>query len=1087
MAARIVERRIVTVLFADLVGFTSLSERLDAEDVSLVQDAYFESVRETIERHGGLLEKFVGDAAMAVFGAPRVRDDDAERAVRAGLALVAAITRIGSTLGLEEGALRLRVGVNTGEAIYGEATVDRGPVTGDTVNVAARLQSAAAPNTVVVGELTSLAVADSVELEPAGPLELKGKAEGVPAWRVVSVYPERSRERALGALAAPMVGRDEELAQLLAPLGDGAKRIAVVAPPGVGKTRLLQELAAEAARRGAAVFIARLRPDLLSPFEPVGQLVRSVGDPSDVVGRLAPGRGEVVRDALAAVIAPVEALTSFREERDRLFAAWVEGLDALADGKPAVWLVEDLHWASGDLLAFLHVCGSDESAQGRLIVGTARPALLESAADWCAGGDVLDLEPLPREETATLLHALIGDVLPPALVDRIAERSGGNPLFVEELLRTWIATGLLKQAGDAWTLGAESDDVTLPATVQAIYAGQLDDLPAAARTAARRAAVAGRRFPFAALEPLQVSDAAEAVATLHRRALVGPGATDPVLGESYVFRHALLRDTGYASLARGERALLHLRLAEWLEDFPEAARPTLAEVIARHYAAAFESAPSLARDIGGRARADVREAAAAWFERAAEIAARFAAWESARALALRSLELSEGEPPLTRARRLMALADPTANTTGVSDAETILREALDLYRAGRVDDESVACAGLSAAGAAIGELMHAQTRFELSGELANALLREIGRPDDASTGRLLLIRASAVVSAWDDYDTAEADVTRALELARAHGDWMLELDALGLGARILGERGDERAAAAWEQVESLSRRAGRWDKVVAAIRVRGGLARDDEEALRLFDLAAEISDAHGLVENGAWCHYARAETYFESGRWDEATDSALAAVEIAERHGFDRVAVRSWFVLLPLARARGRDDLVGRGARFFHARMPNPPESPYARVVATAAHLHFAACGFEPDFVPDVDSRLGSFDLDHEGPSWLAAVETLIGRWLDGGQADGAEVALERMRASLDAHRPTPLARATEALLRARLLLFRGQLTDAVAEAERALVLLESRAPWWRAKAIRILEQGGAANARQLEEARTVEARLGIPVTLAAA
>src|SRR6187549_1298210 len=175
MTERTVERRIVTILFADLVGFTALSEHLDAEDVALVQDAYFEAVRSGIERHGGLLEKFVGDAAMAVFGAPRVRDDDAERAVRAGLALVAAVGRLGAELGLEEGALQLRVGVNSGEVVYGEATAERGPVTGDTVNVAARLQAAAEPGHVLVGELTSLAVAESVELRRAGSFELKGK------------------------------------------------------------------------------------------------------------------------------------------------------------------------------------------------------------------------------------------------------------------------------------------------------------------------------------------------------------------------------------------------------------------------------------------------------------------------------------------------------------------------------------------------------------------------------------------------------------------------------------------------------------------------------------------------------------------------------------------------------------------------------------------------------------------------------------------------------------------------------------------------------------------------------------------------
>ena len=646
MTARAVERRIVTVLFADLVGFTSLSERLDAEDVSLVQDAYFDAVRETIERHGGQLEKFVGDAAMAVFGAPRVRDDDAERGVRAGLALIAAIARIGSGLGLDEGVLRIRVGVNSGEAVYGEATADRGPVTGDTVNVAARLQAAAEPGSVVVGELTALAVSDVIELEPIGQLDLKGKSDGVVASRVVGIYPERSRERALGGLCAPIVGRESELEQLSGAVGGGCRRIVVVAPPGVGKTRLVEELGATT---DAVVLRARLRPDLLSPFEPVGQLVRSVGEPDDVIGRLAPGRAEVVRDALAAVIAPVEAPASLWEERDRLFAAWLEGLDALVGRADSVWLVEDLHWASGDFLAFLDFAGRAPGAHGRLVVGTSRPTLLESSAEWCDDGEVLHLNPLPEAEAAALIRALVADALPPELVDRIAEASGGNALFVEELLRTWASTGALVQAPDGdWAFVSEAQDVTFPQTVQAIYAGQLDDLPPKARAAARKASVAGRRFPLATLEPLEVDEVTEAVATLERRALVAAAAADPILGASYVYRHALLRDAGYASLARGDRARLHVLLADWLAALPDDATPTLAEVIARHYAAAFEIAPALAPDIGGRRRDHVRDAAANWFERAADVAARFAAWESARSLAQRSLELSVEAPPLVR-------------------------------------------------------------------------------------------------------------------------------------------------------------------------------------------------------------------------------------------------------------------------------------------------------------------------------------------------------------------------------------------------------------------------------------------------------
>jgi class 3 adenylate cyclase/tetratricopeptide (TPR) repeat protein len=1086
MTARVVERRIVTVLFADLVGFTALSEQLDAEDVSLVQDAYFEAVRETVERHGGLLEKFVGDAAMAVFGAPRVRDDDAERAVRAGLALVAAVGRLGAAVGLDEDALAVRVGVNTGEAVYGEATAQRGPVTGDTVNVAARLQASALPGSVLAGELTALAVADAAELERLEPLELKGKAEPVPVWRVVGLFPERSRERALGALRAPMVGREGELAGLLERLGREAGRVVVVAPPGVGKTRLTTECGEEALRRGAAVFRARLRPDLLSPFEPVGQLVRSVAAPSDVGSRLAsaglrPARAAVVADALAAVVAPVEAAHGVGEERDRLFAAWLEGLDALAAGSPALWLVEDLHWASGDLLAFLDLAGREPSPGGRLVVGTARPSLLETSAAWCGGAELLHLEPLPPTETAELVRALVGDVLPQALVERIADRSGGNALFVEELLRTWVTSGLLTPAREgAWALAADPEDVHLPATVQAIYAGQLDDLPGPARTAARRAAVAGRSFPAAALAPLGVDEPEEAVATLVRRALVCTAVADPTLGESHVYRHALLRDAGYASLAKAERSALHARFGDWLAGFPEDALPTLAEVIARHYAAAVEGAPALAREVDGRGTDELREEAASWFERAAEIASRFAAWESARSLGRRALELTAEDDPLSLARRRERLAAATANAAGVDEAGRLLREALEAYRAA---GGPAARAGIASAGASLGGLLRAQTRFAEAERLATALLEEIGGPEDGAVARLLLLRSYAVLNAWDDYERAGVDAQRALALAREAGDAPLELEALQLTAQVASERGDD-AGATWERVEELARGAGRHEAVAAAIRIRafGHLDDEPERALPLADEAAEIAAAYGLVEAAGWADYQRAEALFAAGRWPEAIAAGLRAIELGEERGYQRVVVRSWFVLLPIARAQGRDDLVRLAFPRFdeRARLRQESDSYYARIVATAAHLHFAALGLEPAFVPDLAERLPCFDMDQSGPSWLAAVEEVVGAWIGAGELAGAGEALDRMRARLDSRSSTRLARAAEASLRSRLLLARGDERGAAGEARRSLAELGDGAPWWRSRAIRLAERAGVVDPELGAEARSIEARLGV-------
>ena len=285
-----VERRIVSVLFADLVGFTPLSERLDPEDVAAIQDAYFAAVRDTIGRYGGTLEKFIGDAAMAVFGIPAARDDDAERAVRAGMALIGAIEHLGARLGLESGELQLRVGINSGEVVHAAGGPDAGRVTGDAVNTAARLQAAARPGSVLLGELTALATAEAIEARPIEPISLKGKAEPVRASEAVGPRPQPSREEALGGLRAPMLGRDAELARLRAALdgvraGPAAHRLLVVAPPGVGKSRLLAEFGTAAA--STAVLRARVRPQATAPFETIAQLIVATGRRDELARALA--------------------------------------------------------------------------------------------------------------------------------------------------------------------------------------------------------------------------------------------------------------------------------------------------------------------------------------------------------------------------------------------------------------------------------------------------------------------------------------------------------------------------------------------------------------------------------------------------------------------------------------------------------------------------------------------------------------------------------------------------------------------------------------------------------------------------------
>ena len=1070
MSTRAVERRIVTVLFADLVGFTSLSERLDAEDVSIVQDAYFESVREAVDRHGGLLEKFVGDAAMAVFGAPTARDDDAERAVGAGLALVAAIDRVGAQLGLEPGTLRLRVGVASGEAVYGEATAERGPVTGDTVNTAARLQAAAEPGTVVVGEVTALAVGEAVELEPVGPLELKGKAEPVRAWRVVGFRAERSREAALGDLRAPMIGRDAELARLRGGIGTTRLEL-VVAPPGVGKSRLLTELAAGLSASGAVVLRAQLRADLLSPFEPIGQLVRAAGLGDGAERLRAAGIGEarasVVLESLHAVVAPAGAAPVEAAERDQLFAAWLEGLHALAGTAPEAWLVEDIHWASPDVLAFLAY--AVESGPGRLVVATARPALLETAPDWCAAAELLHLAPLPPADVGALIQALVGDALAPELVERIAERSGGNALFVEELLRSWIGAGVLaRENSGEWTLATDLGELGLPPTVQAIYAAQLDDLVPSARTAARHASIAGRRFPLESLPELGVPESTNAVAALERRALVGDGRDDPALGRTLLFRHALLRDTAYASLARADRATLHLDFADWLAGRPPEVLAGISEVVARHYAAAIESAPALAAAVGGRDRGEIGALAASWFERASDVAAGVAAWASARALAERALELTSDDEPLSRARRLERVAQAAVNSTGAAEAELRARQALGLYRASAHRD------GISSSAHFLGRLLYAQARFAEAERLAEELLAEVGEAGDAATVRLLVMRAQAVLGGRDAYEPAGRDADRALEIARELGDAELELTVLEMATPLREERGDRDPG--WSELERAGRRVRRWPAVVNALRARAGDHIDDdpEAVAQLLARAASLAEAHGLVEQSAWCDYVLAEAGLAAGRWDDSLAAGLRAIAVGDERGFIRVVYRSWFVLSPIASATGRLDLLGSTLEHLPVwGAPQPSKSTFARVMVTAVQLRRAEAALEPRFVPDAGWLLPSFDLGHGGPSWIAGVETIVESWLAAGDHDAARQALDRMRVSLETLPTSQLARAVEALLRARL-------ESEHEEARRALSLLRENGPWWRAKAIRLLEVLGEADGGQAELADELEAGLGI-------
>jgi class 3 adenylate cyclase/tetratricopeptide (TPR) repeat protein len=1116
------ERRIVTVLFADLVGFTSLSERLDPEDVATIQDTYFSTVREVVGRYGGQLEKFIGDAAMAVFGAPIARDDDAERAVRAGLALAGAVEQLAARVGLDEGEFRLRVGANTGEVVHADSGPDAGRVTGDTVNVAARLQAAAVPGQVLVGETTALAVAEAIALQDVGRLELKGKTEPVRAYAAVGVLPKRSRDQAMGRLRAPILGRDPELTAMTAALdrvrAGSAERWLMVAPPGVGKSRLLEEFAVGVAGH-AVVWRARLRPDVVSPYDPVAQLVLSAlgssGEeelsPDRVQAKLVeqlrhtgvpPHRGAVVIEEILRLVWPPPPEPGSREpagDREGRFAAWLQALDALATGSAALWLVEDVHWAGGDVLAFLSYAGREASTAGRLILCTARPSLLERASDWrednaAEHSFILHLPPLSPADAGDLVRALVGDALPAGLMARITERSDGNPLFIEELLRTWISVGTITETSEgSWRLSSSAEDVPLPATVQAIYSAQLDDLPPAARQAARRASVAGRRFPVGALEPLGVQDVPSAIRHLRTRALITGPVADLLSQASYTYRHALLRDAGYASLARAERARLHVQLARWLEQAAGGRVPEVAELIGGHYAAALESVPTLVREVGaGLGRDEATRLAAWWFERGAEAALTVSAHDAARTLFRRALDFTPGDAILDRARLWERLGNATAFAADMDEGARAIEEAIGLFRSRfhdprtPKDDRQAARSGYARSAASLGMVWCAQLRFEDAQRLANQAIEAVGESKDLETARLLYLRA------WATYQfffgpTIRPDLEESLDLARSFGDEQLELEVSNLLGTIREEEGEltaDEGMAHFVRIEELATRLGNWPRAVRAKRMQAAHLAEDQadRALQILEEVDQLAQAHGLTEEIAWTDYARAEVGLVSGDWGQAWEGGLSALRLAESNAYHRVAVRSWFTLGPIAAAQGRADVLERAQRWLQEHDHILPPSPYGRFMRIAIDLHCARFGIVPGFTPEADALMESFEEWGTLPSWYSAVETVLSGLLRAGEVGGARKILDRMAQWNDFPLTSELGRSVEALLRALLLDREGAEVDRVAErARRALEGFRTvRAPWWIAQTIHVLETILKASPAESAEAARIEQSLAI-------
>jgi class 3 adenylate cyclase len=602
------ERKIVSVLFCDLVGFTAASEQQDPEDVRARIRPYHARLRAEIERYGGTVEKFVGDAVMAVCGAPVAHEDDAGRAVRAGLRILEAIAELNEAD--PELGLQVRIGINTGEAVVAVgARPERGEglVTGDVVNTAARIQTVAPVNGIAVSEQTYRTTSHVFVYEPLAPVSVKGKANPLLLWQAHAVRDRFGRDSTRG-YKTPFIGRELEKPLLIGTFERAAQQrsvqlITIIGEPGVGKSRLAAELFA----------YIDAKPELITwrqgrclpygegiTFWALGEILKAEAgilesDSAEVAAaklETAVSPDEPERQWLLQRLAPLVGVEAASPaERKELFTAWRRFLESLAAARPSVLVFDDLHWADEALLAFLEYLSEWSQGVPLLILCTARPELYERRPGWGAGqrnSQTINLSPLSDQETAELVsHLITGTVLSAELQQAILERAGGNPLYAEEFVRL-----LADRAAE--TARPPASEPALPESVQALIAARLDTLSPERKSLLQDAAVLGKVFWTGALAEIGNREASEVEQALHelgRKELVRPARTSSMEGESeHSFLHLLMRDVAYAQIPRSERARRHRAAAAWIERQAGERVEDLAEVLAHHYLQALELA-----------------------------------------------------------------------------------------------------------------------------------------------------------------------------------------------------------------------------------------------------------------------------------------------------------------------------------------------------------------------------------------------------------------------------------------------------------------------------------------------------------------
>ncbi|MEO8247350.1 MAG: adenylate/guanylate cyclase domain-containing protein [Chloroflexota bacterium] len=577
-------RKTVSVVFCDLAHSTELGERLDPEALRRVMKRYFDAMRSVLERHGGTVEKFIGDAVMAVFGVPQLHEDDALRAVRAADEMRQALDRLNEQLSAELGiTISVRIGVNTGPVVTVQG--GQGLVTGDAVNVAARLEQAAEPGTILLGQSTYHLVRDAVSVEPIDALSVKGKSLPLKAVRLLSVTP--LAEAHARRLDSPMVGRQSELAVLRQSFERTVSQRAcqlftLLGSAGVGKSRLVAEFLAGLPRE-ASVMRGRCLPYGEGiTYWPIAEAVRQVAGITDQDSRseaqvkLAASIGGPEADRVAPLVAELIGLVDGASAQEDLFWAVRMLFEILAAEHPLVVVINDIHWAEATLLDLIDYVADWSRDSPILLLCPARPELLDTRPGWSGGklnAASLLLEPLPLEASEELIRNIVGGAgLPAPMAERISRAAEGNPLFVEEMIGMLVDDGQLLGEGEIDEGGRPVSELNVPPTIQALLSARLERLSVGERSVAERAAVVGRIFGLPSVIELAAIPGEESAAQVRsdlmglvRKELVRPERSTTSRDENFRFRHQLIRDAAYEGLPKEERASLHERFANWLE------------------------------------------------------------------------------------------------------------------------------------------------------------------------------------------------------------------------------------------------------------------------------------------------------------------------------------------------------------------------------------------------------------------------------------------------------------------------------------------------------------------------------------------